>query len=124
MHLKKDEITLLYNSERSRDRQVLAYARTITDKINKQDLCSANVSSTLFELMVEMLGEKAKNILNKAHPYYQNELRGSELSVRMWFLALKKNPDLLKAPVAIYKGRYIICDTPTDILKIQTELNS
>lgn len=119
MYFKKDELTILYNSQNPRDVKTLAYARTITEKINKQDLNSVDVSATLFRMMVEKLGGDAKTLINKSLPYYQQNLRGNEYAPKMWFLAMKKMPDLLKAPVAFYKDRVVICDTPTDILKLK-----
>ncbi len=117
MHLKKDELTILYNSNNARDKNTLAYARTISKKINQQDLNSVDVSATLFRLIFEKLGD-VKEVVNKADPYYKENLKGSELAPKMWFMAMKKRPELLKAPVAFYKDRILICHSPTDILKI------
>ena len=121
MHFNKGELTILYNSQNPRDVKTLIVALTITDKINKQDLNSVNVSATLFRMMVEKLGGDPKILVNKAVPYYQQNLRGHEYMPKMWFLAMKKMPELLKAPVAVYKDRIVICDTPTDILKLKQQ---
>ena len=123
MHLKKDELTILYNSQNARDRNTVTYARTVTSKINKQDINSVDVSATFFRLIFDKLGD-VKKIINKSNPYYQNTLKGSELAPKMWFMALKKRPELLKAPVAYYKDKIVICNTPTDILKIYSTVQA
>ena len=117
MHLRKDELTILYNSQKARDKNTIAYARTITSKINKQDLNNVDVSATLFRLIFEKFGD-VKTVVNKSDPYYQQNLKGSVLAPKMWFMAMKKRPELLKAPVAFYKDKIMVCNTPTDILKI------
>ena len=122
MHLKKDELTILYNSNRDRDKNTVTYAKTITGKINKQDLNSVNVSATLFRMIFERLGD-VKQVVNKADPYYQENLRGAELAPKMWFEVLKKRPELLKAPVVFYKDNIVICNTPTDVLKVTTTVS-
>ena len=118
MHYKKDELTLLYNSKLARDIKTLAYANTITSKINRQDVNSVEVSATLFKVMVDKLGGDPKVMINKSVPYYQKNLRGQEYPPKNWLQAIKKMPELLIAPVALYKDRAVICNSPTDILKV------
>ena len=118
MHYKKDELTLLYNSRNPRDIKTLAYASTITPKINRQDVNSVEVSATLFKLMVEKLGGDPKVLINKSSPYYQENLKGGVHQPKTWLLAIKKMPDLLVAPVALYRDRAVICPSPTDVLKV------
>lgn len=118
MHYKKDELTLLYNSRNPRDVKTLAYAKTISSKINKQDVSSVVISATLFKLIVDKLGGDSKVLINKAVPYYQQNLRGHQYKPKMWLLAIKKMPELLEAPVALYKDRAVLCKSPTDVLKV------
>lgn len=117
MHLRKDELTILYNSQNSRDKNTVVYARTITNKINRQDLNSVDVSATLFRMIFEKFGDVLE-VVNKADPYYKENLKGLVLAPKMWFMAMKKRPELLKAPVAFYKDKILVCHTPTDILKM------
>lgn len=118
MHLKSSEVTLIYHGDREKDRKTLAYAFTITPHVNKQDLLTVDISTTLFDYAINALGIEAKQIVNKADPYYQEMVRGREFHPDSWFDAIKKRPELLRAPIALYKGRAVICETPTDIFKI------
>lgn len=111
---------MLYNANNSRDRQTLALANTLTSRINKQEINSVVISGTMFRLMVDGLGMDAKKLLNKADREYQRLHRGSEIKPALWLEAIKRRPELLRAPVAMYRGKVVICDTPTAIFKLAT----
>ena len=119
MHLNQNEVTILYNGESPRDKRVIPYAMTITSKINKQDISSMDISATLFEVMVEMLGCSPKDLINKADPEYQAKHRGHDYKPKMWFKAIKENPNLLRAPIAMHKNKIIICHNPSDVLRLR-----
>lgn len=118
MHYDKNDLILLYNGDNAKDRKTLAYAHTITSQINRQEVNSVRVSETLFGLMIKGLDVDAKNIVNKADPYYQRNYKGRDLSANDWHSVLKNRPSLLRSPVAMYRGKAVICNTPTDVLKI------
>lgn len=118
MHLRNEELTLLYNANNARDRQTLAMAMTLTSRINKQEINSVNISGTMFRVMVDRLQTDAKKLLNKADVEYQRLHRGSEYDPAIWLQAIKKRPELLRAPVAMFRGRAVICDTPTSIFRL------
>lgn len=118
MYYNKNEITLLYNGERPQDRKTLAMAMSLSNRINRQDLHTTRISETLFYLFLEKLGADPKDIVDKSQPYYQHELRGSELSISAWYQLLIHHPELLKAPLALFHDKAIICNTPTDMMKV------
>lgn len=118
MHIDTDELVLLFNEQSPKDKQTLAYAHTITSKINKQELNSVRVSSTLFEIMLTKLGVEGKDVINKAAPMYQETMRGKDMTHEEWFHVLMKHPELLRGAIAMYKGKVVLCNTPTDILKL------
>lgn len=118
MHLNPNELTIVYNQENDRDKKTLSYAYTITDRINKQELGSVKVSSTLFQILVKKLNLDPKMLINKADPYYQKNIRGKNFSIKEWFDVIMNRPNLLKAPLAMYHDKAIVCNTPTDILRL------
>ncbi len=118
MHLNKNELTLLYNGNLQKSKQTLAIARSLSNKINRQDICSVNVSRNLFCIMLGKLGIDAKDIVNKSNKYYQSELRGKTFRTSEWFHIIKNNPELLINPIVMFREKVIVCTTPTDILKI------
>jgi arsenate reductase len=118
MHYSQNELILLYNSEVAKDRKTLAYALTITPKINRQEINSVRVSNTMFGILLEKLDIEAKQLLNKADPYYQTYVRGQDLSNEDWYSVLTNRPSLLRCPVALYRNKAILCETPSDVLKV------
>lgn len=118
MHFKKDELTLIYNSENSKDRQTLAYAGTISRKINKQEINTCRISDTLFSFLLEKLGACGKEVINRGHQKYKEQYRGCDLEASEWLVMLKTHPELLESPIAIYRDKAVICKTPTDVLKV------
>ena len=118
MHFSKNDLVLLYNSDNAKDRKTLAYALTITKKVNRQELNSVRISDTLFRMLLERLNIDGKKLLNKADPYYQENIKGRDLTTEEWYNVLKSRPSLLRSPVAYYKDRAIICETPTDVLRV------
>ena len=118
MYLNKNELTLLYNGNQQKGKQTLAFAHSVSNKINRQDICSVNVSRNLFCVMLSKLGIDAKDIVNKSNKYYQLELKGKAFRTSEWFHIIKNHPELLINPVGMFHEKGVICKTPTDILKI------
>ena len=118
MHFDKNDLVLLYNSENAKDRKTLAYALTITQKVNRQELNSVRISDTLFRMMLASLEMDGKKLLNKSDPFYQTNIKGRDLDSDEWYNVLCSRPSLLRSPVAYYKNRAIICETPTDVLRV------
>lgn len=119
MYLKPNELTVIYNSSDERSKKMLAYAQTVTKKINKQDLQHVNVSVNLFGHMLNHLHLRPKDVIDKSNKFYQANLRGSDIDFNEWFLFLNKNPDLLQYPIAAYRDKYVVCKSYTDILRLQ-----
>jgi len=117
MYYKENELVLIYNSEINRDRKTLAYAVSMASKVNRQDILTCRVSSTLFSLALNKLQLNGKDIVNKAHPHYQNMYRGVELTNDEWFSLIMHHPELLRAPLAMYKGKALVCNSETDLLR-------
>ena len=118
MHLNKNELTLLYNGTLQKGKQTLAIAHSLTKKINMQDITSVNVSRNLFCVMISKLGIDAKDIVNKNSDYYQTELQDKGFRTSEWFHIIKNHPELLVNPLVMFHGKGIVCETPTDILKL------
>ena len=118
MYYKNNEITLLYNKQRELDRKTLATALAVNRKINRQEIHSVRISETLFNVLIQKLGGDPKTIIDKSQPFYQKELRGKELSNYGWYTMIMHHPELLKAPIAMYHGKAIVCTSSNDVLKL------
>lgn len=111
-------MTLLYNGQRALDKKTLAMALGISRRINRQDLNTVRISETLFNLFLDRLGVEPKKLFDKSQPYYQEQLRGAQLSKGAWYQVLLHHPELLKGPIVMYRDKAIICNTPTDVMRV------
>ena len=69
-------------------------------------------------MILRALDAHPKELLNKAHPFYQRHIRGREFDKTSWLNVLARNPELIKAPIAIRGNRAVICTQPTDIYQL------
>ncbi|MCB0671019.1 MAG: hypothetical protein KDC59_03750 [Saprospiraceae bacterium] len=45
-------------------------------------------------------------------------MKGREFDDESWIKVIKYNPDILKAPIAVRGSKAIVCQNPTDILRL------
>lgn len=117
MQLVSSGTVLFYNGNDSLGKKTRAYAETMGGRINLQDLSRSCLSSTTLRVILDALQLSAKDIMNKAAPEYQAQLRGKELDDEGWLNVLKKNPQLIKWPIVFQQGRVYLCQTPNDVFK-------
>lgn len=120
MQFHPNEMFLLYNPRTSVGKQTKAYAMTLSNHINEIDALQERLGPTYWKEVINMLGIIPKRLLDKSHPEYQAKVRGNAYTMNGWLDVLIHNPQLLKAPIAIYNGRAILCQKPTDVLKLET----
>lgn len=112
------EILIYFNPHSPADRKTVAFAQSISRHVRAYAYSQAPSSPTSWQQILQMIGVHPKELLNKAHPYYQAHIRGRDFDEESWVKIIMKNPDLLKAPIAIRGRRAIQCCSPTDILKL------
>ena len=114
------EILLYYNPESSKDRKTVAYAKSVVKHIKTYTHEKAPSTTTSWRMIIDALGLRPKDLLNKAHPDYQAKIRGKDLDDDGWLYVISKNPHLIKAPIAVRGRKAVLCLTPTDILRLKT----
>jgi arsenate reductase len=118
--LNSKELTLVYDSNTSEGRKALAFAYSLAPKVNKQDVSQVSLSSTFVRQVVKQLRIRPKDLLNRAHPYYQQHIRGRDLDMEGWLHVLANNPTLWKAPVALMGDQAVMCE-PASLIYTLTE---
>jgi arsenate reductase len=68
--------------------------------------------------ILDKLKLRPKDLLNRAHPDYQNKIAGKTWDDEGWLNILIRNPHLLKAPIAIKREKAVLCISPNDILRL------
>jgi len=112
------EVLIYYNSKSSSDRKTLAHAQSTGFKVRSFCHSKSPSTTTSWKGILRKLDKHPKEILNKADPYYQSNIRGREFTAEGWLKVIKHNPELIKAPIAMNGDRAILCETPTDIYKL------
>lgn len=112
------EILIYYNPSSSSDRKTVAYARSMSQYVRTYSHDQANCTSTQWKGIIDKLEIEPKKLFNKAHPEYQSQLKGREFDEEGWLHVIRNNPDLLRSPIAIKGSKAVMCDTPTDILRL------
>ncbi len=118
MRVHDNEILIIYNPDSSADRKTVAHAQSMTKHVRSMAFDTNPATTTQFRGIINMLGVHPKEMLNKADPYYQANIRGREFDDEDWLNILIRNPQLLKSAIAIKGKKAIICNTPTDIYKL------
>ncbi|MCB0792547.1 MAG: glutaredoxin [Flavobacteriales bacterium] len=108
--LNAKELTLVYNGSTSEGKKALAFAYSLASKVNRQDVSEVALSSTFVRQVIKQLNVRPKDLLNRAHPYYQQHLRGRDLDMEGWLHVLTHNPYLLRAPIALQGDRAVLCE--------------
>lgn len=123
MQFHPNELLLIYsNPSSSTAKQTKAYAKSVSSHVREINLNNTKFTTTLWKEVVNMLKLRPKDLLDKSKPEYQAKVQGNTFTMTGWLEVLNNNPDLLKAPIAIYQKRAVMCRKPTDILRL--EVNS
>ena len=112
------EVLVFYNPESSEDRKTVAYAHTLSRHVKAYNYASASTTEMNWRSLITNLRVHPKDLFNKAHPDYQQSIRGREFDDEGWLNILVRNPHLIRKPIAICGRRVVLCNTPTDIYRI------
>ncbi|MFT4667661.1 MAG: arsenate reductase [Polaribacter sp.] len=118
MKTHQREILIYYSPESSSDRKTVAHAQSVVPHVRTFPFGQTPSTAASWQSILKSIGRHPKDLLNKAHPYYQSHIRGREFSRENWIKVLRFNPEILKAPIAIRGTRAILCENPTDIYKL------
>jgi arsenate reductase len=119
MQFHPNELFLVYNPNSTIGRQTRALALDFCNHINEVDITQERVSPTYWKEIVNLLNLKPEVLLDRAHPDYTSKVGNNTYTMDGWLEVLVKNGHLVKAPIAIFKGMAVFCQTPTDIFKLR-----
>lgn len=118
MQFHPNELFIYYNPATNTGKQCRAYAKSISNNINDVDCNKIKLTTTLWKEILNMLGLRPKDLLDRSNPEYQEKIAGNSYTMTGWLDILVNNPHLIKAPIAIYRNKAVLCLKPTDILKL------
>ena len=118
MKTHQREILIYYNPDSSNDKKTVAHAQGLVPHVKTYSFDKAPSSTTSWRQIVSSLNLHPKELMNKAHPYYQANIRGREFDDEDWLNVIRYNPQILKAPIAIRGHKAVLCTSATDIYKL------
>ena len=118
MKTSRREIMLYYDSSSSPHKKTVAYAKSLVRHVRTFEFADTPSTSVSWRQILKSMNNHPKDLLNKAVPEYQNHIRGREFTMEGWLKILQYNTHLLKAPIAIRGAKAILCESPTDIFKL------
>lgn len=118
MKTHRREILIYYNPNSSGDRKTVAHAQAAGLHIKSYAFDRAPSTGTSWKQILQALNMDPRELMNKAHPYYQEHIKGRDFDDESWIKVIQNNPDLIKSPIAVRGNLAILCQTPTDIYKL------
>ena len=112
------EILIYYNPDSSNDKKTVAHAQGLVSHVRTYSFEKAPSNGTSWRQIIRSLNLHPKDLMNKAHPYYQENIRGREFDDEDWLNVIKYNPGILRAPIAIRGQKAILCTSATDVYKL------
>lgn len=121
MEFSKRELTFFYHPEIIRDRESLAYAKTVTDNIKVVEINKITPTPTDLKTIADTLGVSVSDMVNRQSELFRDEYEDKSFEDDQWLMVLVKNPALIKTPFAIMGERGIVCNDPADVMELIPE---
>ncbi len=118
MKTHPNELVICYNPATESHKRTVAFARSMNDHVHELPYGRDGFTTTIWRDIIGMLGISPKDLLNKADPAYQEKIRGADFDDEGWLNVLMANPQLIKAPIAIWKNKALLCLNPSDIYRL------
>ena len=111
-------ITLFYHSNSNRAKKTLAYARAEGLPLQEVDILKTPLTGTQIAELAGRMNLEVRDLVNQKHPSYNRRFEPHDLSPEDWIKMIKKNPEIMKQPIALRGNLTILVETPSDIIKI------
>lgn len=118
MEFNPQEITLIYNFNKQGDRESIAYAKQIADKVNEIDISKTSLTERQMAMLLDKLGVGVEAIIDKKSDVYREKYSDKDMEEPDWLGVLKHEPNMMKTPIGILDDKSIICDLPSHILSL------
>lgn len=124
MQFHPNELFIYYDPVSNTGKQCRAYAKSLSNNVKDVDCRNIKLTTTVWKEIINMLGLRPKDLLDRSQPDYQEKIAGNTFTMTGWLEVLVNNPQMLKAPIAIYQNKAVLCVKPTDILRLDVSSGS
>ena len=92
---------LYYNSTKMEDREVLAFAESLTHLVvNEQDISRDILTETQLKELADNMHVETMGLLDKNDSLYMDKIKHRDYSDEELLKIMRKNPSLIKTPIA------------------------
>ncbi|WP_245726502.1 arsenate reductase family protein [Pricia antarctica] len=112
------EVILFYNPNSNIAKKTLAYAKAEGFPIRDVDIFKTPFTGTQLEEIASSLQIPISELANQDHPDFKAHFGHPVLLDDDWIKILRKNPQLIKEPIAMRGSKTILVKTPSDIIKL------
>lgn len=112
------EIILFYNPDSIIAKNTLAYARSDNLPIREVDILKTPFTGTQLEELADRLQISIAELANQDHPDFKKSYGKPDLNDDDWIKILRRNPQLIKGPIAIRGDKTLLIRTPSEIVKL------
>lgn len=117
----KNVLTIYYDPTSSLGKKTRATAEGLTSYLHVIDINHADMTPTRWRQVLNALDMRPKDLLNKAHPQYQELIQGTSFDNQGWLNILVRYPHLLRGPIVLKGNKAILCEQPNDVDKVVRE---
>lgn len=118
MKFHPNELVLIYDPHSEIGKKTFATAKTLSNHINAIDILHTEISTTIWKEVLFLLKLQPKEIMNRSSSYYEDHIRGHEITMQGLLDILTHSPNIVCGPIAIKGKKAVLCKTPTDVLKV------
>jgi arsenate reductase (glutaredoxin) len=118
MKLSKREILMYYKPDIKKDHNTYVLAKQITPHIHDIDVLKNPPTETQLMEILKHLGVPVEQIVERDSDIYKEKYEGKDLNTEGWVQAMVHDPDLIKTPIVLTKGRAILIETPSNVLDL------
>ncbi len=112
------QITIYYSSDSQRAKEAIAYAESEGFSVLTIDILKTPLTGLQILELAGRLGLHVSDLVNQESPAYQTKFAPHDLSDEDWIKMIRKNPEIMKQPIALHGDKTVMVETPTDIIKL------
>lgn len=118
MKVSKNEILLIYNSSYLHDRETLAYAKSLKNhELKEFDLQNNSLNETQLNQITKRMDVKPNELINTKSTKYLRYYFDTDLTQKSTLKVLKRNPGMIKTPIAVYNDHAEFIKTPYEFIR-------
>jgi arsenate reductase-like glutaredoxin family protein len=117
-NIGKNEIIIIYNPDKFRDREALGYVKSIKDySVKEIDVTKDQITEQQYMDLTYRLKIQPIDLFDRHSDLYKKNYKGVKLTRGDIIKAVKQTPSLLNTPIVVYHDNAYFVKSPYDFVK-------